>query len=241
MKKLLISLWVIGVIAFMIYSFVVGRYNSMVQLDQDVKTARSQVENQYQRRLDLIPNLVSTVQWAANFEKSTLQAVIEARSKATQTNVNVNDAEGFAKFQESQWELSSALSRLMVVVEQYPDLKANKNFLELQSQLEWTENRITVERKRYNDTVNIYNKYIKMFPSNVIAGFFKFMEAQLFKAEELANKAPDVNFEAKQTDSQKTVEDLKAQLEAEKLKVELEKTKQELNAVKGNTTTTWTN
>jgi LemA protein len=197
-----------------------------------VKTSRSQVENQYQRRLDLIPNLVSTVQWYANFEKSTLQAVIEARAKATQTNVNVNDAAWFANFQASQWELSSALSRLMVVVEQYPDLKANQNFLELQSQLEWTENRISVERKRYNDTVNIYNKYILMFPSNVIAGFFKFVEAQLFKAEEWANKSPDVSFENKVSTWQQTVEDLKAQLEAEKVKIEIEKAKQELNNIK---------
>lgn len=236
MKKLLISLWIIWVIAYMVYWFVVWRYNTMVQMDQDVKTAWSQVENQYQRRLDLIPNLVSTVQWYANFEKSTLQAVVEARAKATQTSVSVNDAEWFAKFQSSQWELSSALSRLMVVVEQYPDLKANQNFLELQSQLEWTENRITVERKRYNDTVNLYNKYIKMFPSNVIAGLFKFAVAQLFAADEWAENAPQVNFEEKVTSWAKTVTDLKSDLEAEKIRIELEKAKQELEALKANWT-----
>lgn len=195
MSKTLKILLGLGVVVLLLGSYFVGKYNTMVTKDEAVKTAWSQVENVYQRRLDLIPNLVNTVKGAADFEKETLEAVINARASATKTNININDADSFAQFQKSQGELSSALSRLMVVAEAYPDLKANQNFLELQSQLEGTENRITVERKTYNETVQPYNVYIRSFPNNLMAGMFGFQKAELFEAVEGADVAPVVNFE----------------------------------------------
>ena len=154
------------------------------------------MENAYQRRLDLIPNLVKTVQGAADYEKGTLTEVIEARAKATSVQVDPSNLteESIAKFQAAQDQLSSALSRLMVVVERYPELKANENFLELQAQLEGTENRIAVERGKFNETVNDYNSYIRRFPNNIIAGMFNFDKKGYFKATEGADKAPDVEF-----------------------------------------------
>ena len=174
----------------------VGVYNTLVTKDEGVKTAWSQVENQYQRRSDLIPNLVNTVKGYSIHEAETLEAVIEARAKATQTQVNVDDADSFAKFQESQDSLSSALSRLMVVVEQYPDLKADQSFLELQAQLEGTENRITVERKTYNETAKDYNITVRKVPKNFVAMLFGFDQAALFEASEGAETAPVVDFES---------------------------------------------
>jgi LemA protein len=162
-----------------------------------VDAAWSQVENVYQRRLDLIPNLVETVKGAANFEKSTLQAVIEARAKATQMVVSpevLNDPARFRQFQQVQGELSSALSRLMAVAEAYPDLKANRNYLELQSQLEGTENRIAQERQRFNVAVQAYNTSIRVFPSSLVAKFRGFGAKEFFRADTGAEKAPQVKF-----------------------------------------------
>jgi LemA protein len=196
MKKsyvLLIVLGIIVVLTLSTYGYYKSNYNGMVILKENVTKQWSNVENVYQRRLDLIPNLVNTVKGYANFEKETLTQVIEARAKATSVNINAQnlDPASFQKFQQAQGGLTSALSRLMVVVEKYPDLKANQNFLELQAQLEGTENRIAVERGRYNDNVNMYNMFIKQFPRNVI---FRFTEMPYFQADEAASKAPKVEF-----------------------------------------------
>lgn len=168
----------------------------MVEKQEAVTAQWSQVENVYQRRADLIPNLVSTVKGYADFEQETLTAVIEARAKATSVNVDPSklDANSIQQFQAAQDGLSSALSRLMVVVERYPDLKANQNFLELQSQLEGTENRIAVERRKYNETAQAYNTYIRKFPNNMIAGMFDFEKTEYFEADEGADTAPKVEF-----------------------------------------------
>jgi len=179
----------------------VGTYNSLVRLDQEVQAQWAQVENVYQRRADLVPNLVETVKGAAAFEKDTFTAVAEARSRVGQVaggalqNV-VNDPQAFQKFQEAQAGLSSALSRLMVVVEKYPELKANQNFMGLQSQLESTENRISVERMRFNEKAQAFNTTRMSFPTVLIAGFFgsRFNEKPYFKAQEGAEKAPQVKF-----------------------------------------------
>ena len=168
----------------------------MVTQDESVKTAWSQVENQYQRRLDLIPNLVNTVKGYASHEKETLQGVVNARAKATQMTVdpsNLNE-ETMKKFQAAQGELSGALSRLMMVMERYPDLKANQNFKELQVQLEGTENRISVERKRFNEMAQSYNTFIRSFPNNILSGIFGFQSKAYFSAESGAEKAPKVEF-----------------------------------------------
>ena len=171
-------------------------YNSMVEKQEKIVQQWAQVENQYQRRADLIPNLVNTVKGAADFEKGTLEGVIEARSKATSIQLNAESLtpENLAKFQAAQDQLSGALSRLMVTVERYPDLKANQNFLELQAQLEGTENRISVERKRFNESVGDYNTYIKQFPRVIFAGWFDFEKKGYFEAEKGAEKAPSVSF-----------------------------------------------
>ncbi|NDC78532.1 MAG: LemA family protein [Chitinophagia bacterium] len=171
-------------------------YNNMVSLDQNVKGSWSKVQSEYQRRSDLIPNLVSTVKGAADFEKSTLEAVIGARAKATQTVIdpaNLNP-ENIAKFQQAQGELSGALSRLLVTVEQYPDLKANQNFRDLQTQLEGTENRIKTARNDFNDAVQSYNTTIKKFPTVIFAGMFGFTEKGYFSADAGAEKAPSIDF-----------------------------------------------
>ncbi len=196
MKK---SLGIIGgliVLAFFLYKFFVGFYNTGVQYQENAKTAWSNVESAYQRRADLIPNLVNTVKGYAEHEKSTLEAVIKARASATQMKIDPANItpEQMAKFQQAQQGLGGALSRLMVTVEKYPDLKANKNFLELQSQLEGTENRIKVERDRYNKAVNIFNIHIKKFPGNILAGWFGFKEMPRFQSEKGAEKAPKVDF-----------------------------------------------
>lgn len=174
-----------------------GSYNNMVSKQEATSSAWSQVENVYQRRLDLIPNLVNTVKGVANFEQKTLTDVINARASATQVKVDASklSPEQIRNFQSTQGELSQALGRLMVVAEQYPQLKATQNFLELQSQLEGTENRIAVERQKFNDIVKDYNTYIRKFPQIIYAGMFGFDKKGYFEADAGAEKAPEVKFE----------------------------------------------
>lgn len=197
MKKWLIPVIILVVIGFAVYQWAVGFNNTAVQYEANAKTAWSNVESSYQRRNDLIGNLVKTVQGAADFERGTLTDVIEARAKATSTTIDVNDlsAENLATFQQAQSGLSSALSRLLVTVERYPDIKANQNFLELQSQLEGTENRINVERNRYNEQVNIYDVHIKKFPNSILAGWFGFEEMPRYQADPGSEQAPEVEFD----------------------------------------------
>jgi len=196
MKRSLIIIGVIVVLVFIIYNFFAGTYNNLVKREETVSSAWSQVENVYQRRLDLIPNLVNTVKGAADFEKTTLTAVIEARASATQVKIDPKNlsTEELGKFQAAQGQLSSALGRLMVVAEQYPQLKANQNFLELQSQLEGTENRITVERQKFNEVVKDYNQYVRSFPQTLLAGMYGFKDKAYFQADKAAEKAPEVKF-----------------------------------------------
>jgi LemA protein len=186
----------IVVFIFILYRLFAGTYNKLVTYEETVSTQWSQVQNVYQRRMDLIPNLVNTVKGYADFEKSTLTAVIDARAKATQVTVDPSklSTEEIAKFQQSQGALSSALGRLMVVVEKYPELKANQNFLELQSQLEGTENRITVERGKFNETAKQYNTYLRSFPNNIFGGMYGFQKKGYFEATTGAEKAPEVKF-----------------------------------------------
>lgn len=195
-KGLWITLGIVAVIVLVGYVSLKGSYNTMVNKDEGVKTAWSQVENQYQRRLDLIPNLVNTVKGYATHERETLEGVVKARAEATQTTIDVSslNEQSMKRFQAAQGELSSALSRLLAVVERYPDLKANQNFLELQAQLEGTENRISVERKRFNETARDYNTYIRSFPRSLLAGMFGFQTVPYFSADAGAEKAPQVEF-----------------------------------------------
>ncbi len=197
MKKSWIILIAVVFVIFLLVGRIISGYNSLVALDEDANQAWSQVSNQYQRRADLIPNLVETVKGYATHEKETFTAVTEARSKVSQMTVTpemLNNPQTFQKFQQAQGQLGSALSRLMVVMEKYPDLKANQNFLALQSQLEGTENRISVERRRFNLTVQNYNKTIRRFPLNLLAGMFNFEKKIYFEAEQGAEKAPKVQF-----------------------------------------------
>jgi len=198
-KKFGLGCLALGLVAVLfIAMFGVSAYNGLVSLDQAVQAQWAQVENVYQRRADLVPNLVETVKGAAAFEKDTFTAVTEARSKVGQVNAAgiANDPEAFAKFQQAQDGLSSALSRLMVVVEKYPDLKATQNFRDLQAQLEGTENRIAVERMRFNETAQAFNTKRMSFPTVVIAGFLgsRFNEKAYFKAQAGADTAPAVKF-----------------------------------------------
>lgn len=197
MKKWLIPLIIVVVIVFGLYQWAVSFNNTAVQYEADAKTAWANVESSYQRRNDLIGNLVKTVQGAADFERGTLTDVIEARAKATSTNIDANNItpEQLAEFQQAQTGLSSALSRLLVTVERYPELKANQNFLELQSQLEGTENRINVARDRYNEKVNIYDVHISKFPGKLLASWFGFEEMPRYSADPGSENVPDVNFE----------------------------------------------
>jgi LemA protein len=171
-------------------------YNSMVEKQEAVEGQWAQVQNVYQRRMDLIPNLVETVKGVANFEKGTLEAVVQARAEATKTTINASDLtpEKVAQFQKAQEGLTGALSKFMSIVENYPDLKANQNFTELQAQLEGTENRITVERMKFNEAVQEYNTYIRKFPNNMTAGMFGFEKKGYFEASAGADKAPTVKF-----------------------------------------------
>jgi len=181
---------------FAVLSFSSCGYNSMVQLDEQVQSQWAQVQNVYQRRADLIPNLVNTVKGAANFEKETLTQVIEARAKATSVNVDPDKLtpENIEKFQSAQGQLSSAIGRLLMVTENYPQLKANANFQELQAQLEGTENRITVERQKFNEVTQQYNSKIRTFPNNLTSGMFGFEKKGYFQAEAGSDKAPKVEF-----------------------------------------------
>ncbi|MEM0931830.1 MAG: LemA family protein [Bacteroidota bacterium] len=197
MKKWLIPLIVIGVIIFALANWYIGTNNTLVDMKGQATKQWANVESSYQRRSDLIGNLVKTVQGAADFERGTLTDVIEARAKATNTTIDINSItpEKLAEFQQAQTGLSSALSRLLVTVERYPDLKANQNFLELQSQLEGTENRINVERNRFNDLAGEYNIKIEKIPTNIIANLANFDALALFSSKPGAEDAPDVNFE----------------------------------------------
>lgn len=195
LKKWL-PLIIVGLFVIWGYSTFKGFNNSAVVLQEDAKTAWSNVESSYQRRADLIPNLVNTVKGYASHESETLEAVIKARAAATSTKIdpsNLTEA-NMATYQKAQQGLSGALGRLMVVSEKYPDLKANTNFLELQSQLEGTENRINVERNRFNGLVNDYNKHIKVFPNSLFAGMLNFEEMSRYKSAEGSEKAPEVKF-----------------------------------------------
>lgn len=196
MKKWL-PLIIIAVIVFGIYSWAKGFNNKAVDLNENATKTWGNVESSYQRRSDLIGNLVNTVKGAADFEKSTLTQVIEARAKATSTTIDPSNItpEKLAAFNQAQSGLSSALSRLLVTVERYPELKANQNFLELQSQLEGTENRINVARDRFNEAVENYNRHVKRFPNSLLAGIFNFDPMDYYKAEAGAEKAPEVNFD----------------------------------------------
>ncbi len=186
----------VGVILLSLVMWAMGVYNKMVTQQETVEEAWGQVENQYQRRYDLIPNLVNVVKGYAAHEKETFEAVIQARAEAMKTNITIDDLneQSMQQFQEAQGELSSMLSRLMVVVEAYPELKANQNFLELQSQLEGTENRIAVERMRFNEVAKDYNTTIRKFPATFLAMIFGFDKIPYFKSEEGAEKAPTVEF-----------------------------------------------
>ena len=196
MKKWL-PLIIIALLIFLLYSWVKGFNNTSVNLKETTSKNWGQVESSYQRRNDLIGNLVKTVQGAADFEKSTLEAVIKARSQATQTTIDPANItpEQLALFNKSQSGLSNALSRLLVTVERYPDLKANQNFLELQSQLEGTENRINVSRDRFNESVEPYNKHIKTFPNTLLAGVLGFEDLNYYKSDIGSEKAPEIDFE----------------------------------------------
>lgn len=188
----------IGLIAGLVILalWAISSYNGMVNEEENVNLAWSNVQTTYQRRMDLIPNLVNIVKGQANYETETLQKVIEARAKATAINLNVEDLneENMKKFQAAQGELSSALNKLMAVTEAYPELKAHEGFMNLQSQLEGTENRITEARKKFNDVVTVYNKKVRQFPGSIFAGIFGFQTKSQFAAEAGAERAPEVKF-----------------------------------------------
>lgn len=194
-KGTIVGLSILGFIVI-VFFWGMSQFNGMVTSEEGVTKSWANVESQYQRRSDLIPNLVSTVKGYAAHEKSTLQAVVDARAKATQTTIDPTNMtpETMAKYQAAQSEVGSTLNRLLVTVEKYPDLKANQNFLELQAQLEGTENRIAVERQRFNEAAQGFNVMIRKFPKNVIAGMFGFEKKVYFEAEEGAAKAPEVKF-----------------------------------------------
>ncbi|MBQ8887973.1 MAG: LemA family protein [Bacteroidaceae bacterium] len=191
-KSTIILIAVVAIVAI----WGVSAYNGLVKMDESVNTAWSNVENQYQRRADLIPNLVNTVKGYAAHEKETFQAVTEARSKATQMSISADELtpEKMLEYQKAQGEVGAALSRLLAITEAYPDLKANENFKELQAQLEGTENRISVERRNFNEVARSYNTSIRTFPKTIIAGICGFDKRPYFEAEEGANKAPEVKF-----------------------------------------------
>ena len=197
------TLMIVGGVVLLLVLLVfgsIGKYNTLVSLDEGVTGQWANVENAYQRRADLIPNLVETVKGYAVHERETLEGVVQARAKATQVTAELtpealNNPQALQKFQAAQGELSSALGRLMVVVEKYPDLKANQNFLDLQTQLEGTENRIAVERRRFNDMAKDFNAGIRRFPANIIAGIAGLQKHEYFQADEGAKKAPKVSFE----------------------------------------------
>ena len=198
-KGCLIALVIVGFLALVVFGVIswgTKVYNGMVTMQESVTSQWGNVETAYQRRSDLIPNFVNTVKGAANFEQTTLTQVIEARSKATSVTIDPTKmtAENMQQFQQAQGQVSSALSRLMVVVEQYPELKATQNFRDLQVELEGTENRISVERRKFNEVALVYNTNIRRFPQNFLAGMFGFQAKPYFEATEGAEKAPEVKF-----------------------------------------------
>lgn len=195
-KGVLVAIVVAVVIVFSLFGWVKSTYNGFVSQQEGVESAWAQVENVYQRRADLIPNLVATVKGYASHEKETLEAVVSARSRATQITVDPAnlDEESLKKYQAAQGELGSALGKLLAITENYPDLKANESFLQLQAQLEGTENRITVERQKFNETAKTYNTEVRKFPANIIAGMFGFERKPYFEAKEGADEAPKVEF-----------------------------------------------
>ena len=197
MKKGIIAIIVLGILGVIIVGWYVRTNNNLINMKGQATKQWANVESSYQRRNDLIGNLVKTVQGAADFERETLQEGIEARSRATSPPIDANNlsAAQLAEFQQAQSGLSSALSRLLVTVERYPELRANQNFLELQSQLEGTENRINVARDRYNEAVNTYDIHIKKFPNTILAGWFGFEEMPRYTADAGSEVAPDVNFD----------------------------------------------
>lgn len=196
MKKSLIIIAAIAAVVVLLIGWSVSAYNGLVAMDENVSNQWANVETQYQRRADLIPNLVNTVKGYASHEKETLEGVVAARSQATQIKVDPSDLtpEKLAEFQKAQGAVTSALGKLLAITESYPDLKANQNFLELQTQLEGTENRITVARKNFNDAAQKYNTAIRRFPKNIFAGMFGFDKRVYFAAEEGAAQAPKVEF-----------------------------------------------
>lgn len=196
MKKLLIPILIIAVVGIFIYTKAVGTYNQFVQTEETINGQWAEVQTQYQRRADLIPNLVNTVKGYAEFEQETLTGVVEARAKATSVQIDASNLtpEKLAQFQQAQDQLSGALSRLLVTIEKYPDLKANQNFLELQAQLEGTENRISVARRNFNESVQAYNSNLRTFPNNIFAGWYNFETKGYFKAASGAENAPTVQF-----------------------------------------------
>lgn len=195
-KKTLIVVIIVAVVVIALFSWVKGMYNGMIDKEESVSSQWAQVENVYQRRADLIPNLVATVKGYAEHEQQVLTDVVAARSKATSVNLNADNMteENLKAFQAAQDQLSGALSRLLVTVEKYPDLKANQNFMELQAQLEGTENRISVERQKFNDAVKNFNKTIRKFPANIFANMFGFEKKAYFEAVAGAEVAPKVEF-----------------------------------------------
>jgi LemA protein len=199
-RKTIVILASVGgvlLLALMFFGWITQMYNSLVKLDEAVKSSWAQVQNQYQRRLDLVPNLVATVKGYAEHESEVFEKVAEARSSVGKLQVTpevLNDPQAFEKFQQAQAGLSSALSRLLAVAENYPNLKANENFLQLQAQLEGTENRIAVERKRFNDMVQDFNSRVRSFPISIIAGMYGFGQKPYFQSEAGAEKAPQVKF-----------------------------------------------
>ncbi len=196
MKKGLVVLLVVAAVAIGLFGWFKGNYNNMVKMDEGVQAAWSQVENVYQRRADLIPNLVATVKGYAAHEQQTLEGVVSARSKATQITLDAENLtpDKLAEYQKAQGELGAALGKLLAITENYPELKANENFLSLQSQLEGTENRIAVERKKFNETARAYNTEIRQFPKNIVANLFGFEKKPYFEAAEGAQQAPVVAF-----------------------------------------------
>jgi LemA protein len=196
MKKWLIPVGIILVIVFALYSWVKNFNNTAISLNENIKESWGNVETAYQRRSDLIGNLVNTVKGAADFERSTLEAVVSARARATQTTIDPTNItpEQLQAFQQAQGNLNSALSRLLVTVEQYPDLKANQNFIKLQDELTSTENQILTARTRFNEAVKPYNNHVLKFPNSILAGFFNFKEKAYFESVQGAEVAPDVEF-----------------------------------------------
>jgi LemA protein len=197
MKRSSIGLIIVLLVILLLGGCGCNSYNSLVTGNQNVQKAWSNVETNYQRRTDLYNSVVKTIQGSANFEKSTLQSVIEARAKATSVQVNINDSNSLAQYQAAQGQLQSAFGRLMAVAEAYPDLKTTQAFQDSQTQIEGTENRINIARRDYNDAVSTYNNQVLHFPNNIFAGMFHFQSKAYYKADVGSDKAPDINFDVK--------------------------------------------